>query len=144
MNWLNESDQLGYSASLIHRNFCNGCGNLIVGAVSWIETLGTFELSIARLKEDGTAHSFWSFKQESEESKDDAPYIDHMHLDSSTGEDWLFGTTRSRNREWSGYWVYIWKVQLDSDTHDPIPNSVTCMWVDDILKGDGYVTGLRP
>lgn len=52
-----------------------------------------------------------------------------MHLDSSTGEDWLFGTTRSVNRVSSGDYVYIWKIQLDSVTHDAIPDTITCMLV---------------
>lgn len=35
MNWIIESNRLGYSASLVYRNFCAGCGNIIVGGVEF-------------------------------------------------------------------------------------------------------------
>ena len=37
MNWLNEQALLGYSASLVYKNFCAGCGNIIVGGANFIQ-----------------------------------------------------------------------------------------------------------
>lgn len=67
-----------------------------------------------------------------------------MALDSSTGEDWLFGTTRSIKRGDSGTKTYIWKLKLDPVTHDPDPNTVACFKTTDGIKSDGFVSGIRP
>ena len=100
-NWLNEQDLLGYSGAMVYRNFCAGCGNIIVGGTNFLESAANFQLSLAFLNEDGTTDTDSTFliNQSSfigdHTDPTNAPYIDHMHLDSSTGEDWLFGTTRS-------------------------------------------------
>lgn len=54
MNWLSETDALGYSATLAYRNFCAGCGNIYVGGSSFSASTANFSLRVTRLKEDGT------------------------------------------------------------------------------------------
>ena len=67
-----------------------------------------------------------------------------MHLDSSTGEDWLFGTTRSISAAESGDWVYLWKVRLDPASHDPLASTVKCYKASNQFEGKAFVTGVRP
>lgn len=137
---------LGYSAVLTYKNFCTGCGNIIVGGINYVQPDDLFMLSIARLKEDGTADTdaFWHINQDSENSDTDTPYIDHMHLDSSTGEDWLFGTSRSRKQGNEASRIYFWKLKLDAATHNPVESSIKLFLVTDGIRNDGYVTGIRP
>lgn len=99
---------LGYSGSLLHSDFCTGCGNIIVGGINWVQPDNRFMLSIARLKEDGTAdaNSVWHINQDDETANDRTPYIDHMKLDG----DWLYGTSRSIKMSEAGNYVYFWKL----------------------------------
>ena len=113
-----------------------------------------FELSISRLHDDGTSdpNSVFHINQGQAESdhSDPAqlPYIDHMHLDSSSfpGEDWLFGTTRSINRDKSALFVYIWKVKLDAVTREPDGTTITIFKIDGDFSGgsdDSYFSGIK-
>lgn len=60
------------------------------------------------------------------ENENDAPYIDHMHLDDTTfpGEEWLFGSSKSRRVNIAGDFIWLWKVKLDVN-HDPDPTTLT-------------------
>jgi hypothetical protein len=42
--------------------------------------------------------------------------------------------------------VYYWKVQLNPTTHDPDSTTLVCIRAKDnsALKGDGYISGLKP
>jgi hypothetical protein len=60
-------------------------------------------------------------KVEGNQDEVDPNYIDHMFLDDTTysGEEWLFGTTRSIKFIDNGKKVVLWKIKLDS-SHNPI------------------------
>ena len=69
-----------------------------------------------------------------------------MDSTSHPGEEWLYGTTRSHEyKEHNGDYVYIWKVRLDSITHDPDLSTVICIrhTFGGVMKMRGYVTGLK-
>jgi len=59
------------------------------------------------------------------------PFIDHMQLDDSSvaGEEWLFGTTKSKTFGDAGDFIYPWKVKLDAN-HDPDPTTAKVFKID--------------
>ena len=104
-------------------------------------------ISIARIKEDGTTDTnnlFW-INQElgfSDESK--AVWMDNMYLDDSSSPEVLFGSTRSlESSSKRGKEVYIWKVELDTTTHDPVGSSVFVAYLDEIINDRGYIAGMK-
>ena len=88
-----------------------------------------------RLKEDGTSatNQVFHINQAAAEGNHitatDPPFIDHMYLDdtSQPGQEWLFGTTRSRLKTTTGDFVYYWKVRLNPTTHDPDSTTLVCI-----------------
>ena len=68
-----------------------------------------------------------------------------MHLDDkSGGPEILFGSTRNYRRNEAGNEIYLWKVELDATSHDPIPGTVFCSKIKrDDIKDEGHIIGLK-
>ena len=70
--------------------------------------------------------------------------MDNMHLDDSNSPEILFGSTRSFWRpNMRGTQVYIWKVELDTSTHDPVPSTVFVAKLSDAITDAGCIAALK-
>ena len=140
MNWVNEQAlYFGFSGALVYKNYCTDCSNLFVGGandwshVSSSTEASKWEISIVRLKEDGTAatNQVFHIDKNAGTGYENALYIDHMYLDDTTfpEEEWLFGSTRSTDLDFPGKKIYFWKVRLNPVTHDPDGTTLVCISV---------------
>ena len=107
-----------------------------------------WRLSITRLTELGQSPSnnVFALNQEKWEGSDnDAPFIDHMHLDdtSDPGKEWMFGSSRSRDEDITGDFTYLWKVKLDAN-HNPNSATVIIHQVSGDFKDEGHMIAIKP
>jgi len=114
---------------LIYKNYGAGAANLFVGGSNDSTRLTngnakTWTLAVTRLTEAGTSPTNGVFlinQKRSTTNELTAPFIDHMHLDDTGASEILFGASEGNTYATRGDYVHLWKVTLDSSTHDPIP-----------------------
>jgi len=107
-----------------------------------------WRLSITKMDEQGqsTGSSVFVLNQKKWENNDsEAPFIDHMQLDdtSDAGNEWMFGSSRSRDEGKAGDYTYLWKVKLNAD-HNPNDATVTIWYATGEMKDEGHIIAIKP
>ena len=68
-----------------------------------------------------------------------------MHLDdtSDPGNEWMFGSSRSRDELLAGDFTYLWKVKLDGN-HDPDDATVTIFHLGGDMRENNHIIAIKP
>ena len=134
----------GLSSTLVYKNYCVTCANIFVGGANK-NSANLWTHAVTRMTEAGVATTIFQLDQN---VKDDGKhqFIDHMHLDDSSvaGEEWLFGTTKSKNFGAGGDFIYPWKVKLDAN-HDPDPATAFVSKIENNdIDNNSHIIGIKP
>ena len=144
MDWAMEQDEMfGASSTLVYKNYCVTCANIFVGGANK-NSQNDWTHAVTRMTEAGVATTIFHLDQDVTDDKK-YPFIDHMHLDDSSvaGEEWLFGTTKSKDRGAAGDFIYPWKVKLDAN-HDPDPTTAFVSKLDNGIDNICHIIGIKP
>jgi hypothetical protein len=140
----------GRSASLAYKDNGPDGSNLYVGGsndhcyVTSTNDPKCWTMAIARLTKDGTNEKTVQINPAGasgyHDNEENAPYIDHMHIDGS----WMFGTTRSDDRTKTGDNIFVWKLDLDAQGN-PRSDNLQILKIDPpAFPGVSHVTGVKP
>ena len=145
MDWAMEQEEwFGLSSTLVYKNYCVTCANIFVGGANK-NSKNDWTHAVTRMTEAGVATTLFHLDQDvGDDGKH--PFIDHMHLDDSSvaGEEWLFGTTKSKDSGAAGDFIYPWKVKLDAN-HDPDPTTSFVSKIENNdIDNEGYIIGIKP